>query len=366
MLIGHSTFETNAKTKKGFSYTVSKGKVSIQKYIGKKSEVVIPDKIAGKKVTQIKAGAFSETKIKKIILPKYLKKVEYDQTYYEEKCIENKKNVVKTPFSDCPQLKNIHVKKNKYFKSLDGVLYSAKKDTLYCYPSAKKGKKYVVNKKTQKIAPGAFENTKIKTIVFNKKLKDIGDGAFFNCSLTSVDLSGNIDWLGNNVFNYSKKLKNVKIGKKLRYSRERYYGCTSLSKFNVDEGNKIFYSVDGVLYERDGADKYLICYPAAKKGDTFTIPADVKAGGRCFAYSKYLRKVVYDKNATLGFDFYCCDNMTVVLPINIFDPVAIGDYDGNPPYDDHFYGCKNMILYGSQNEKMQLYAKSKGFVYNLI
>lgn len=48
-----------------------------------------------------------------------------------------------------------------------------------------------------------------------------------------------------------------------------FFGCRSIQEFIVEEGNPYFTAEDGVLYANDG--EYLICYPAGKTDETYTI-----------------------------------------------------------------------------------------------
>lgn len=50
--------------------------------------------------------------------------------------------------------------------------------------------------------------------------------------------------------------------------------CSALKEIIVEEGNKAFKSIDGVLYSNDG--KELIAYPAGRDGSSFTIPKNVE------------------------------------------------------------------------------------------
>ena len=50
--------------------------------------------------------------------------------------------------------------------------------------------------------------------------------------------------------------------------------CFELEEIKVDDNNAFLKSVDGVLYSKDG--KELISYPAAKSGGTYTIPNEVE------------------------------------------------------------------------------------------
>jgi len=86
---------------------------------GAKTKNVIPNKIAGKKVTSLGANVWKKSsKVQTIVLPKYLKTIEKKQADYGWGNIAKKKNVFSTPFTGCSKLKNIKVAKgNKYFCS---------------------------------------------------------------------------------------------------------------------------------------------------------------------------------------------------------------------------------------------------------
>ena len=66
--------------------------------------------------------------------------------------------------------------------------------------------------------------------------------------------------------------------------------CLELEKINVDENNAFLKSVDGVLYSKDG--KELISYPAARSGNSYTIPKEVeKVWGGAFTGCKNLEEI---------------------------------------------------------------------------
>ena len=70
-------------------------------------------------------------------------------------------------------------------------------------------------------------------------------------------------------------------------------GCSSLEAIEVDKANPWLCSVDGVLFSKDMT--WIICYPAASKRFTYTVPASV-------------RKIVSSA-------FYGCDNLkTLYVP----------------------------------------------------
>lgn len=66
-----------AKTKNGFTYKITKNQVKIVSCSKNQKRIVIPNKIAGKKVTSLGANVWKKSsKVQTIVLPKYLKTIE--------------------------------------------------------------------------------------------------------------------------------------------------------------------------------------------------------------------------------------------------------------------------------------------------
>ena len=67
--------------------------------------------------------------------------------------------------------------------------------------------------------------------------------------------------------------------------------CEGLESITVSPDNEYFSSESGILYNSDKT--VLICYPSAKAGDTFTVPASVKeiAGG-AFKSNKNIKNLI--------------------------------------------------------------------------
>ena len=66
-----------AKTKNGFTYKITKNQVKIVSCSKNQKQIVIPNKIAGKKVTSLGANVWKKSsKVQTIVLPKYLKTIE--------------------------------------------------------------------------------------------------------------------------------------------------------------------------------------------------------------------------------------------------------------------------------------------------
>ena len=147
----------DAKTKNGFTYKITKNQVKIVSCSKNQKRIVIPNKIAGKKVTALGANVWKKSsKVQTVVLPKYLKTIEKKQADYAWGNITKKKNVFSTPFTGCGKLQNIKVAKgNKHFCSAKGVLYTKNKKTLLAYPAGRTQKSYTIQEKTTQIGESA-------------------------------------------------------------------------------------------------------------------------------------------------------------------------------------------------------------------
>ena len=243
-----------AKTKNGFTYKVTKNQVKIVSCSKNQKQIVIPNKIAGKKVTSLGANVWKKSsKVQTVVLPKYLKTIEKKQADYAWGNIVKKKNIFSTPFTGCGKLKNIKVAKgNKYFCSAKGVLYTKNKKTLLVYPAGRTQKSYTIQGKTTQIGEAAFEYAKyLQKISYGKKLFYISDGAFFASGLRSVELAKNISNVGLYAFAYSTKLQKVTLGDKVEQINTPFIGCTNLKQFKADKKEIGYYAVNDVLYYKD-------------------------------------------------------------------------------------------------------------------
>ena len=90
-------------------------------------------------------------------------------------------HIGKQIFNGCQSLTQIDVKKNnKYYKSVDGVLYSADMTTLIYCPRAKVGK-FRIPKKVKYIADFAFYNCNQIEVILHKNILSIGNEALTGC-----------------------------------------------------------------------------------------------------------------------------------------------------------------------------------------
>lgn len=137
-------------------------------------------------------------------------------------------------------------KKNKKYKSKNGVLFSKDGKTLICYPVKKKGSTYKIPKGVKTIGKNAFsgclgpeENPylkklimpdsvtvikeeaflgvkKLKTVRFSKSLKKIERNAFMRCPLTSLKLPSSLMYLEAGAFDCHKMKGTITVPKNVK------------------------------------------------------------------------------------------------------------------------------------------------------
>ena len=208
-----------------------------------------------------------------------------------------------------PEEKNQGEEKNvsaqECFRSIDGVLYSSDLKRLVLYPGGRDDPHFDVPETVEVIGRGAF--------LSSVYLRSIRLGA----SVREIELLCEpID---------TPCLKNASL----------FYGCKLLKSFDVDPANPVFRSIDGVLYKNEA--RVLVCYPLAKKDNTFRIPDSVEViAPYAFATNKYLERVVFPNSVRTIEQgaFLVCENLRgVSLPDSLR---SIGDRA--------FSGCKSLVV----------------------
>ncbi len=223
----------------------------------------------------------------------------------------------------CSQLKSIDVSKdNKYFTSVDGVLFSKDMTSLIQYPYGKTQKEYTVPDSVTYIHPGAFRycngltkltvgkgitvidfimlygNYNIETVVLPNTLTKLDGGAFKYSGIKYIDIPDSVTYLGSEAMTGCSRLETVNIGKGVSYIDNCAISNNALKAVNVDPENKFFTSENGILYNKDKTE--LCIYPVNAEGTIYRIPESVKEiRPSAIENSKYLKKVYVGKNVEI-------------------------------------------------------------------
>ncbi|MGN0521657.1 MAG: leucine-rich repeat domain-containing protein, partial [Eubacterium sp.] len=229
-----------AKVSGDFEYAVlDDGTAEITDYSGTDKSLTIPSTIKGYSVTSIKEWSFSDSKLTKVTIPDSVTKIG-DYAFYNSVSLKNVifgnslKNIGESAFKSCISIENLVLpnsvttigisafdgcknietieigsslktisglndgfatlphgmmqnyklksitvdKNNKYFSSVDGVLFNKDASKLLLYPDNKSTTTYYVPTTVKKIEKNAFINTtKLNNVVIPKSVENI-DNAF--------------------------------------------------------------------------------------------------------------------------------------------------------------------------------------------
>lgn len=268
----------------------------------------IPSKYCEALVTEIDEGAFCEEddEIETIIIPSTIKEI----------------NNIEFCFEEWTKLKNITIEDgNIFYKSIDGVLFNNACDLLIKYPRCKESDTYEVPSTVKEICNEAFSYSKfVKNIILPSGLKVIGEGAFAECkNLKNINLPDTLSKIKDVAFINCISLESIYIPCKIKSNLDAgvFQGCKSLSSIIVDENNKKYTSIDGVLYTKDIS--MLIIYPCGKKNEEFTIPNTIEIlliG--CFGGNHFLKKL-YIPSSIKEIEDLALDDMKALECIDV-DP----------------------------------------------
>ena len=128
-----------------------------------------------------------------------------------------------------------------------------------------------MSNKVDTIMNGAFYSTKIESIDLGDSLVYIGASAFANCrQLKTINIPSTVEAINTELETW--------LGASFEGSAVIYVpifgGCSSLPEINVDENNKNYASVDGVLYTKDL--KTMLSCPTGYEKETIAIPEETE------------------------------------------------------------------------------------------
>lgn len=233
------------------------------------TEIVIPEKIKGREVTEIAYQAFSGlTSLERVSIPKTVR------------------HVVGSAFSGCSSLKEITVDQdNLWLSSEDGVLYDKDKRLLEWVPDTWEGE-FIIPESVVDIFPTAFSGCGKITVI------EIPE------SVRLFTAGGMADTLYENAF----------------YGMFSAEGCVSLAAVNVAENHPECVSVDGIVFTKDG--KTIVKVPPDYGALVYEVPDGVEQiAWACFDTCSNLQKVIFPASVKRigSHGFRDCQNLTELV-----------------------------------------------------
>jgi len=116
----------------------------------------------------------------------------------------------------------------------------------------------------------------LKRVVFPKTLREIGYGTFICCNkLDNVNLPEKLETISSFAFSGCESLSSIFIPAYVsEIGSSTFQSCISLERFDIDEQNRHFTAIDGVLFSKDKTK--LVSYPCGKKNKNYIVPNGVK------------------------------------------------------------------------------------------
>lgn len=235
----------------------------------------------------------------------------------------------------CETLSQINVDQgNSVYCSVNGVLFDKSVMTLIKYPACKTGESYTVSSSVTNISGGPWGGN------HGGDVSHVFEDCKYLSSLTIPSGVANID-------------------------KGTISGCTALTQINVDSGNKIYASVNGVLFDKSFQE--MLQYPVGNDAASYAIPSGVtRVEGGAFMGCKNLTAVTIPSSVTdlgdgplsgWGYGvFKECSNLTSVsIPSSV---AQIGLY----AFDD----CPKLTLYGISDSYAQTYANANTIPFKTI
>ena len=300
------------------------GTIEITKFVDSTStDIELPAVIDGKSVTSIRDSAFdSYSSLTNIIFPDSLTNIgkEAFGNCYSLTSINIPKNVTsigKNAFFNCGSVTEITVDSdNSSYTSKDNVLFDKNMETLLIC-SAKKAGTYNVPNGVMYIGDQVFYDCfSLTNITIPNNITSIGNSMFFNCySLTNLIIPDNVFDIEWSAFYGCTSLTTITIPEHvISINDSAFSACSCLTEIIVDSNNHSYSSEDGVLFDKEL--QTIVCYPAGKKQESFTIPDSVRSiGERAFYKCTGLKSItIPDSVESIGvIAFSDCSNLTEII-----------------------------------------------------
>lgn len=288
-----------------FDYTEADGKITLTKYKGDKTDIVLPQNanILGGQLFQIQDGEEDIAKVRYLKVPKSVESIDGLTLFWAE------------------ALYSVEVDAdNENYMSKDGVLFNKAQDILVAYPMGRSYDEtktsYVIPEGVKTIEKYAFTGYGFKTVVMPSTLENIETYAFYYSYLEELNFPSSLKEIKASGLSYMMGLKSASFPNDAVVSGTYLFsGCTELEKLTLP------------------ADIYNNCYIESENFDTLTITAGENING--ISGKKPNLRVVTLPNTLKTIGVGAFRELTKLESIDIPDSVTtIGK--------NAFYGCTTL------------------------
>lgn len=150
---------------------------------------------------------------------------------------------------------------------------------------------------------GAFTGSGLTSITLPDTVTGLGENVFQTCySLAEVSLGKGVTELAKGLFYHCDSLTVFTIPKQVTsIADDAFDSCANLEAYVVEEGSETYSSYDGVLYNADQTE-LLVC-PATRRTPELELPASVTAVSYgAFVDCKYLQRITVAEGNTVYYD----------------------------------------------------------------
>ena len=216
-----------------FEYKVGEdGGITITKYIGTDTDVVIPEKIDGKNVTVIYMHAFRRSIIVNVIMPDTV-------TTIDEAAFELCESLTTVRLST--RLSHIDNSAFKNCTSLSTITLPPTLNSIYdwAFMYCTSLKHINIPKSISLFGAEVFAGSGLETVDFEEGLKCIGESAFINSKLKTISIPSSVKCLTSMVFAGNKDLKSVTLHEGLEEIAHSAFAGSQLTEIVIPSTVKI-------------------------------------------------------------------------------------------------------------------------------
>lgn len=175
----------------------------------------------------------------------------------------------------------------------------------------------------------AFSYSGIETVILPSSLEEIGESAFRGCDdLTQITLPEGLEYIGDSAFFNCGKIESIRIPASVKsigyYAFDCNYYYYGVKSIEVDEGNEVYASKDGVLFDKGMTE--LLKYPSGKEDGAYTVPDGVVTiNDGAFRYCDQVSSITLPQSVSY-IGSYAFENCDSLLNINLPESVeTIGE-----------------------------------------